>query len=166
MFADFTAKNIFYILPQDDGSWTTGTIISDGSVTVFSFAEDVDGELLIIGQDNEVYFLPCGDLCEEDPTENSILYSEVGCYVDETDRIFSGNFLLRYQELTTEFCADFCRGSAYFGTQYGEECWCGEATDDPTVYGNAVCNWRCVGDTSQACGARWAMSVYEYTYTS
>ncbi|CAM9956915.1 unnamed protein product, partial [Ascophyllum nodosum] len=41
VFADFTARNIFYILPQDDGSWTTGTIISDGSIAVYSFAEDV-----------------------------------------------------------------------------------------------------------------------------
>ena len=29
-------------MKQDDGTWTTGTIISDGSVAVLSFAEDMD----------------------------------------------------------------------------------------------------------------------------
>ncbi|CAM9956848.1 unnamed protein product, partial [Ascophyllum nodosum] len=82
---------------------------------------------------NNIYYLPCGDLCGEDveiPTEEEpVLYTYLGCYQDETERIFSGNVLFRYQELTIEFCAGFCQGSAYFGTQYGQECWCGEATD-------------------------------------
>ncbi|CAN0459482.1 unnamed protein product [Ascophyllum nodosum] len=68
--------------------------------------------------------------------------------------------------MTTEFCAGFCQGSAYFGTQYRRECWCGEATDDPTILGTATCTRTCLGDKSQICGGVFAMSVYEYEYTS
>lgn len=35
-------RNIYYIIEQDDGTWTSGTIISDGSIGVFSFSEDRD----------------------------------------------------------------------------------------------------------------------------
>ena len=47
------------------------------------------------------------------------------------------------------------------------QCWCGEATDDPTIYGTTRrCGRTCLGDISQKCGGVWAMSVYEYTYMS
>ncbi|CAN0160353.1 unnamed protein product [Ascophyllum nodosum] len=176
-------------MKQDDGTWTTGTIISDQSVTVLSFAEDNDGELFIIDDNSEVYYMPCGDACEEteippevddeteippevdDETEippevddDSVSYTYLGCYGDNSDRIFSGNFLLQYAEMTTEFCFGFCQGSAYFGTQYNRECWCGEATDDPTILGSVTCTRTCFGDASQICGGRWAMSVYEYEF--
>lgn len=35
-------RNIYYIIEQDDGTWTSGTIISDGGIGVFSFSEDRD----------------------------------------------------------------------------------------------------------------------------
>ena len=46
------------------------------------------------------------------------------------------------------------------------QCWCGEATDDPTILGSATCTRTCLGDKSQICGGVFAMSVYEYEYTS
>ena len=64
------------------------------------------GELYIIDENNEIYFLPCGDLCEEEiPTDDdsvSYTYQYLGCYTDNSDRIFSGNFLLQNAEMTTE----------------------------------------------------------------
>ncbi|CAN0459464.1 unnamed protein product [Ascophyllum nodosum] len=82
----------------------TGTIISDQSVGVYSFAEDMDGELFIIDENNNIFFLPCGDLCEEAeiPTDDELEYTYIGCYTDNSDRIFSGNFLLEFAEMTTE----------------------------------------------------------------
>ncbi|CAM9726538.1 unnamed protein product [Ascophyllum nodosum] len=146
----------------------TGTIISDQSVTVYSFSEDMNGELYIIDGNNEIYFLPCGDLCGEDvdiPTDDDpVSYTYLGCYADNRDRIFSGNFIQEYAKMTTEFCSAFCQGSAYFGTQYRRECWCGEATDDPKILGSATCTRTCLGDKSQICGGTYAMSVYEYEY--
>lgn len=35
-------RNIYYILQEDDGTWKTGTIISDRSVRIYSFSEDIN----------------------------------------------------------------------------------------------------------------------------
>ena len=62
------------------------------------------GELFIIDENNNIFFLPCGDLCEEAeiPTDDELEYTYIGCYTDNSDRIFSGNFLLEFAEMTTE----------------------------------------------------------------
>ena len=77
------------------------------------------GELLIIDENNDIYYLPCGDLCDGDveiPTEEDpILYTYLGCYQDESERIFSGNVLYRYQELTTEVCPGSFVASLFLG---------------------------------------------------
>lgn len=39
VFGDNTNKNVYY-LKEDGGTWTVGTIISDGSVDIIGFAED------------------------------------------------------------------------------------------------------------------------------
>lgn len=41
MFGDNESKNVYYI-KKDGGSWTVGTIVSDGSVAIIGFAEDID----------------------------------------------------------------------------------------------------------------------------
>ena len=64
------------------------------------------GELYIIDGNNEINFLPCGDLCGEDvdiPTDDDpVSYTYLGCYADNRDRIFSGNFIQEYAKMTTE----------------------------------------------------------------
>ncbi|CAN0567110.1 unnamed protein product, partial [Laminaria digitata] len=59
-------------------------------------------------------------------------------------------------------CALLCEGSAYFGTEYGNECFCGPSTDDPKSLGERTCDRRCAGDADQICGDRDAISLYEY----
>lgn len=36
------SRNVYYIKEQSDGTWVPGTIISDGSVQVVSFSEDIN----------------------------------------------------------------------------------------------------------------------------
>ncbi|CAM9763309.1 unnamed protein product, partial [Sphacelaria rigidula] len=60
-------------------------------------------------------------------------------------------------------CATLCEGSAYFGTQFGKECYCGPASDDFDSLGEATCTMSCSGDANETCGGRLAISVYEYT---
>lgn len=60
-------------------------------------------------------------------------------------------------------CATSCEGSAYFGTQFGEECYCSSGSDELDSLGEATCNMECSGDDSETCGGRLAISVYEYT---
>ncbi|CAM9713152.1 unnamed protein product, partial [Laminaria digitata] len=59
-------------------------------------------------------------------------------------------------------CADFCEGSPYFGTEFSTECFCGVDSDDPSRLGDSRCTFDCAGDSTQLCGGRDAISVYEY----
>ena len=87
----------------------------------------------------------------------------LGCYVDsEGDRTLTGKFVKGVQALTTEYCADFCSGFDYFGTEYGQECYCGLATDTFNVMSMA-CTKTCKGDDDQICGGNNAISIYEGT---
>ncbi|CAN0432934.1 unnamed protein product [Ascophyllum nodosum] len=167
VFADVTLRNIFYILEQDDGTWSSGTIISDSSVVVYSFSEDMDGELFIIDEESKIYYLPCGDLCgdydDSDDDTTTLEYTYLGCYADSVDRVLTGDSTSDSQDMTTELCAEFCEGSTYFGTEFRRECYCGEATDDPTSLGSATCSMSCTGDSTQTCGGTFAVSLYEFT---
>lgn len=42
------------------------------------------------------------------------------------------------------------------------QCFCGEASDDPTELSDASCTYACAGDASQTCGGPSAITVYEY----
>ncbi|CAM9919517.1 unnamed protein product, partial [Ectocarpus sp. 8 AP-2014] len=75
-----------------------------------------------------------------DPTDPTYL----GCYGDsQTDRVFS--VTTDSGSMTSAVCASFCSDYAYYGTQYGEECWCGNNSGYDT-YGAATCNMACSGD--------------------
>ncbi|CAN0148389.1 unnamed protein product, partial [Ectocarpus sp. 12 AP-2014] len=54
-------------------------------------------------------------------------------------------------------CADTCADYAYYGTQFGRECWCGN-NGDYAAYGEAACDMGCTGDSSETCGGFNAMS--------
>ena len=61
--------------------------------------------------------MPCGDACEdaEIPSDDDpVSYTYLGCYGDNSDRIFSGNFLLQYAEMTTEVSRDWAWESNLF----------------------------------------------------
>lgn len=47
-----------------------------------------------------------------------------------------------------------------------EKCFCSVDGDDPAELGTATCDMSCAGDSSQTCGGRDAISVYEYTTTA
>ncbi|CAB1103402.1 unnamed protein product [Ectocarpus sp. CCAP 1310/34] len=54
-----------------------------------------------------------------------------------------------------------CAGSAYYGTQYSVECWCGAEGADYDANGEGICDIPCSGDVNEICGGFYAMSVYE-----
>lgn len=43
-----------------------------------------------------------------------------------------------------------------------KQCFCGEATDDPTGLGPATCDFECAGDHSDTCGGYNAITVYKH----
>lgn len=42
------------------------------------------------------------------------------------------------------------------------QCWCGDASTDYAKHGDTTCTYLCAGDSSEICGGKNAMSVYEY----
>ena len=60
-------------------------------------------------------------------------------------------------------CAGLCGGSPFFNTQYGIECWCGDADTDFDQHGasnEAECDISCAGNAGENCGGFFWASVY------
>ncbi|CAM9620770.1 unnamed protein product [Ectocarpus sp. 6 AP-2014] len=87
--------------------------------------------------------------------------SYLGCFSDPADgRIFERE--ASSDDMTAEACATLCADSAYYGTQYSQECWCGDNADyDANGFG--VCDMSCSGNSDEICGGSYAMSVYQTT---
>eukprot|EP00752_Nemacystus_decipiens_P012472 g11046.t1 len=95
----------------------------------------------------------------EPPAETKSL----GCFVDRTgDRVFE-TFLTSSGDNTPENCEASCgSGYAYFGVQYGRECFCGRQGEEYNKHGESAggCNMDCTGDRSTTCGGRHAIEVF------
>jgi hypothetical protein len=95
-------------------------------------------------------------------------YELIGCYNDHlalNERDMSAALFLD-DKLTPDMCEVKCGSAryAYFGLQYGNECWCnneygqyGQA-DDPTT-----CHMQCAGDANQHCGGPLRLLVHKVT---
>ncbi|KAH8885616.1 WSC-domain-containing protein [Thozetella sp. PMI_491] len=63
--------------------------------------------------------------------------------------------------MTLDLCASFCSGFKYWGTEYGQECYCGNAFGFGSIpAGPGECNMPCSGNASQYCGAGQRLNVY------
>eukprot|EP00903_Cladosiphon_okamuranus_P006180 g6077.t1 len=162
VFADNVNRNIYY-LKRQGGEWKVGTIISDNSVKVISFSEDINGELMVITQGFNIYHLPCGDLCstvERTPSGTAGTY--LGCFRDEAGNGRVMQFAASRDDMDAETCSELCPDDQpYFATQYGKECWCGDANTVPSTHGDGLCDFACTGNDSELCGGKFALTAYE-----
>lgn len=68
--------------------------------------------------------------------------------------------------MTLESCASDCAGFTYFGTEYGRECYCGNAFGAGSVVAPAAdCSFACAGNSAEKCGAGNRLSVYKKSGT-
>ncbi|OCK79181.1 WSC-domain-containing protein [Lepidopterella palustris CBS 459.81] len=82
-------------------------------------------------------------------------YISLGCYNETHDRrALNGAGRAGTPTNTLESCAAFCSGFAYFGVEYGAECYCGQS-----IYVNSIkqadqsgCNMPCAGNSAETCG--------------
>ncbi|KAK4179428.1 putative fungistatic metabolite, partial [Triangularia setosa] len=82
----------------------------------------------------------------------------LGCFVDSGERILPHN-LLGADDMTAEKCAAHCAGFAYFGVEFGRECFCGDVA--PTHQApEPECSFPCAGDATQICGAEERINVW------
>ncbi|KAK3955564.1 WSC domain-containing protein [Pseudoneurospora amorphoporcata] len=97
--------------------------------------------------------------------------TRLGCYRDNsaTSRLLPTSFTAS-DTLTVESCAIFCGpSSAYFGIEYGRECWCASSTSgfsptSPSTLAARVdddeCDFEYAGNDDQTCGASERIEVY------
>ncbi|KAK6393348.1 hypothetical protein LTR65_002639 [Meristemomyces frigidus] len=92
-------------------------------------------------------------------------FTYINCYTEATggaralaDKATSGSFV------TLEYCANFCTGYQYFGTEYSDECYCGNSFGTgASVTSSGDCSMTCAGDTTEFCGAGNRLTVYQNT---
>jgi len=87
----------------------------------------------------------------------------LGCFVDDGNpRVLPDGNMLGAEDMTAEKCRDHCKGYAYFGVEFGFECWCGKTRPGIVpVGGEAECGFPCRGDDEQVCGGPNRVNVWE-----
>lgn len=91
-------------------------------------------------------------------------YTYEGCWTDATSgRVFTGR-ATSSSTMSYSACASFCASWAYFGVEYGRECYCGNAYAAPSTLAPATdCKMKCTGNATQVCGAGNRMNVFKST---
>lgn len=99
-------------------------------------------------------------------------YTYQGCYTDNvpvTGRVLTGARLNgnTANPMTLEKCAAFCSKFLYWGTQYGQECFCGDVLGSGSEkIAETQCKTTCAGDPTELCGAGSKLSLYKLVTTS
>ncbi|KAI5832076.1 hypothetical protein K523DRAFT_334890 [Schizophyllum commune Tattone D] len=65
--------------------------------------------------------------------------------------------------MTTEYCQSLCRGYKYAGTEYGSECYCGNALSNgatTSTVDSSQCSSACAGNSAEKCGAAYKLMLY------
>ncbi|WYZ34618.1 hypothetical protein EsH8_I_000894 [Colletotrichum jinshuiense] len=89
-------------------------------------------------------------------------YVYQGCYVDVGRTISAAN--TASNQMSNEACTTFCygKGFAYAGTEYYNECYCGNALATGGIAANeADCTTACSGNATQACGGPNRLTMYK-----
>ncbi|KIK56705.1 hypothetical protein GYMLUDRAFT_204660 [Collybiopsis luxurians FD-317 M1] len=97
-----------------------------------------------------------------------------GCFVDSTSHRTLPNKVQTIGGVTPPSCADACafHGYTIMGTEYGQECWCGNSTGTAAQVPESDCAMTCNADRDFLCGDANRLSVYHHnpgpqeTYTN
>jgi len=93
-------------------------------------------------------------------------WSYYGCYSDKLsgDRVLDGITFANIgnHQVTNTKCTAYCdsKGYSMAGTEYGGQCFCGNALSGSSAVDESLCDMQCEGDGSQTCGGRLTLSVY------
>lgn len=88
-------------------------------------------------------------------------YNLVSCWTEATGARALKGAAFAYDGMTLESCAANCTGFAYWATEYGRECYCGNSLDSTSASAPlADCNMVCGGDATEYCGAGNRLELY------
>ncbi|KAK0615933.1 heme peroxidase [Bombardia bombarda] len=94
-------------------------------------------------------------------------YTFIACWTEGTTSRALTGAAFAYDGMTLESCMANCTGFDYWGTEYGRECYCGNALAATSAQApdTAECNFACSGDASEFCGAGNRIELYSTTAT-
>jgi hypothetical protein len=85
-----------------------------------------------------------------------------GCYTEgASSRALTGATTANFDDMTVEYCFNFCTGYDLFGVEYTGECFCGNALAEgamPTF--ESQCSMPCAGNANQICGGPSRLNLY------
>lgn len=86
------------------------------------------------------------------------------CWTEMNDGRVLSSQTLAEDGMTLEVCAKYCSGFAYFGIEYGRECYCGDAikTGSSKAQDASTCSMVCSGDATTYCGGSMRLQLYKY----
>eukprot|EP00752_Nemacystus_decipiens_P008218 g7348.t1 len=145
IFADFGARNVYFIRQNDNGVWVSGTIISDASVYVVSMTED----------NNRV-----GCFADSATSRALVLASPELCGTGEQYMSPQAR-----QSICASYCAATFPNAVFAGVEDGTDCYCGAAGEDFGKNGalnEASCATLCLANPGSTCGGLNAIEVYEF----
>jgi hypothetical protein len=82
----------------------------------------------------------------------------VGCFEDGGNRALP-IYLGTRSDMTPAVCRAMCKGHAFAGVQFRNQCFCGDALGYAQLPAGE-CNTACDGNRTVACGGPWRNSVY------
>ncbi|KAL5594741.1 hypothetical protein BROUX41_001655 [Berkeleyomyces rouxiae] len=89
-------------------------------------------------------------------------YVLVGCQTEATNGHALSSKATSSSTMTNEVCAEFCTGFKYFGTEYADECYCGNELADGSIEADLdECTMPCAGSSAEYCGAGGRLSLYQ-----
>jgi hypothetical protein len=93
-------------------------------------------------------------------------WSLYGCFSDNLgNRVLSGITFANIgnHQVTNTKCTAYCgaKGFSMAGTEYGGQCFCGNALVGSTELADDQCNMPCEGDAEETCGGHLALTVYK-----
>lgn len=97
------------------------------------------------------------------PPTSETGWSSLGCYTDSVgSRTLSVG--MGVPDLTNARCQAACRagGFKYAGTEYAQECFCGNSLASSGAAATSGCNMACQGDSSEMCGGPDRLTIWEY----
>ncbi|KAK3329358.1 glyoxal oxidase-like protein [Apodospora peruviana] len=95
------------------------------------------------------------------PTNLPGAWTYQGCYTDVAGRTIGAAGYASATAMTNQACIAFCsnKGFQYAGTEYTEECFCGESLAAGAVV-TTGCNMACSGDATQPCGGPSRLTLF------
>ncbi|KAH0287144.1 WSC domain-containing protein, partial [Aureobasidium sp. EXF-3399] len=89
-------------------------------------------------------------------------YSHIGCYTEATNGRALNSLNKANSSVSVDFCAAFCSSYDFFGVEYSQECYCGNAIQAGSVStSDGRCKMPCAGNSTQICGGPSGLNMYQ-----